>query len=46
MIIIKSFASLCQVVKVCIPDYVQVPRQHLENRWQIVFVLPFLVQYL
>ena len=34
MIIIKSCAScipLCQVLKVCIPDYVQVPLRHRES---------------
>ena len=34
IIIIKSCAScvpLCQVLKVCIPDYVQVPRRHRET---------------
>jgi len=35
IIIIKGCAScvpLCQVLKVCIPDYVQVPLRHRENR--------------
>jgi len=45
MIIIRSRASLCQVLKVCIPNSVQVPRRYRENRWQIVYTLPFSVSY-
>ena len=32
-------------LKVWIPDSVQVPRRHRENRWQIVYTLPFSVSY-
>jgi len=34
---------LCQVLKVCIPDYEKVPQRPRENRRQIVFTLPFSV---